>query len=151
MNTIPIKNKRLDGRTILIVEDDPYISRLYEKWIKLFGADIITAADGAIGLQKLQEHTVDLILLDLGMPGMNGYEMLRELRNEPRTRTTPVIILSNTTITKGDEGFDELRAVGVTDILRKYETPLHDLIACVDTYFSEGEEIHFKNHVTEHP
>lgn len=131
------KTKVLNGKRILIVEDDHFISRVYAKWLTLSGAQVETANDGALGLRALQEVKFDLILLDLGMPGLNGYDTLVELKKSEATRDIPVIVLSNTTMNENKEGFNEIKEAGVKDILRKYETSLSEIVECISRYFPQ--------------
>ena len=128
-------SKALIGKTILIVEDDHFISKVYSKWLTLSGANIETANDGALGLRVLSEKKIDLILLDLGMPGLNGYDTLIELKKNPQTKDIPVVVLSNTTMKENKSGFEEIKNAGVKDILRKYETSLSEIVECISTYF----------------
>lgn len=132
--------KVLKGKTILIVEDDHFISKVYSKWLTLSGAQIETANDGALGLRLLSEKKIDFILLDLGMPGLNGYDTLIELKKNPNTKDIPVVVLSNTTIKENKSGFEEIKNAGVKDILRKYETSLTGIVDCISSYFPENSK-----------
>ncbi len=83
-------------REILIVEDDPEMARLLTEiltttWRRV---RVRTAADGAEALRLLRERWPDLLLLDLLMPGMSGYEVLRTLRADPALRDLPVVVLT---------------------------------------------------------
>ena len=129
----------LKGRRVLLVEDDQWISKLYRKWLELVGAEVTIANDGALGIAALKERTADIILLDLGMPGLNGFDTLMVLRGNEATKHIPIIVLSNTTMSENRAGFEEIKKAGVTDILRKYEVSLKEIIACVSKYFPETE------------
>ena len=76
------ETKPLRNRSILIVEDDNFISRIYSKWLIAAGATIHVAHDGTQALRMLKEQTVDLVLIDLGMPGLNGRETVQLIRKE---------------------------------------------------------------------
>ena len=82
---------------ILIVEDNEAISRPYAQALEIHGHSVRVAVDG----QNLQEEMVralpDLLLLDIGLPGMDGLEILRQLREEPGTHDLRVAVLSNYT------------------------------------------------------
>lgn len=80
---------------ILLVEDDPAIHRMYLKLFSLEGHEARLAENGADGLKELEEFTPDIILLDIMMKTMNGFEMLAELKKNPKTKDIPVIILTN--------------------------------------------------------
>lgn len=129
------ETKPLRNRNILIVEDDHFISRIYNKWLTAAGASVQVANDGAQGLQLLDEAPFDLVLLDLGMPGMNGYDTLLQVRKRPQLTDLPVIILSNSTLTKDKEEYENIQKAGVKDVLRKYETSLTEIVQCISNYF----------------
>lgn len=78
--------------TILIVEDDPSILRELELNLGLEGFVVVTATDGRAGLRALEDHDPDLVILDVMLPEMNGYEVCRRLRE--RDHTVPVLMLS---------------------------------------------------------
>lgn len=93
---------------ILIADDEANILMLLEIVLKDLNADIITAENGEIAVQKAKEHNPDLIITDVVMPKMNGFEVCRAVRNIPDIAQTPIIILS----ALGDEynkitGFEE--------------------------------------------
>lgn len=125
------------NKRILIVEDDHFISRVYSKWLMASGAEVATANDGAQCLKMLDEATFDIVLMDLGMPGMNGYDTLIEIRKRPALAQLPVVVLSNTTMKENKEGFDEIHKAGVRDVLRKYETSLAEIVQCIQSYFPQ--------------
>lgn len=139
--TTGIPEQILKGRHILIIEDDQFISKLYSRWLTMVGARVTVANDGALGLVALKKETADLILLDLGMPGLNGFDTLKLLRKEPATAHIPVIVLSNTALNENRAGFEEIRNSGVTDILQKYEVSLKDIIMYVSRYFPKTESV----------
>jgi two-component system, OmpR family, response regulator len=134
------QKKQLPHKDILLVEDDHFILKIYTKWLTAAGANVITANDGAQALRLLNEKHVDLVLLDLGMPGLNGYDTLLEMRKMEKAKDLPVIILSNTTMNENRDGFADLRASGVKDILRKYEVSLSEIVERISSYFPETEQ-----------
>jgi signal transduction histidine kinase/DNA-binding response OmpR family regulator len=104
-----------DRARILVVEDNAdmrdYVHRLLEKhW------DVDTAQDGPTALARIRERLPDLILSDVMMPGMDGFALLRELRRDPETRFTPVILLS---ARAGEESTTEGLEAGADDYLIK--------------------------------
>lgn len=78
-------------KTILVVEDDHSIARLIRDYLDRAGYGVILAADGETGLARSRTEKPDVIVLDLGLPGRDGIEMLRELR---RTSNVPVVIVT---------------------------------------------------------
>jgi CheY-like chemotaxis protein len=80
---------------VLIVEDDPLMSRMYQKIFKFEGYDVTLAADGEEGLAKAKTAKPTLILLDIMMPKMNGMEVLEKLKADADLKSIPVVILTN--------------------------------------------------------
>jgi len=85
----------LEQKTILLTEDDEMLSRMYGKRLELEKANVVIAHNGREAIEKLKEKKVDLILLDLMMPNMNGYEVVRRIKDDPDTQNIPIIILTN--------------------------------------------------------
>lgn len=79
---------------ILIAEDDQDIRELVVLTLQFNGFDVVSAVDGAQAVEKAQKDQFDLILMDVRMPRMTGYEACRQLRAMESTRDVPIIILS---------------------------------------------------------
>ena len=79
-------------RTILVIEDDPSITMGLELNLRAEGYDVILAHDGEEGLAKARQEDIDLLILDVMLPRLNGFEILRVLRGEGNE--TPVLMLS---------------------------------------------------------
>ncbi|MFO3796084.1 MAG: response regulator transcription factor, partial [Anaerolineales bacterium] len=79
---------------ILIVDDDADTLRLVGLMLQRQGYEVIVASDGPQALQKAEEEEPDLILLDVMMPGMDGYEVARRLRANPITASTPILMFT---------------------------------------------------------
>jgi len=81
-------------RTILIVDDSETVRSQVGRALKEAGFAVVQASDGLEGLRESQEGDFALILLDVSMPRMGGMELLDRLRQEPRTRDVPVLVLT---------------------------------------------------------
>ena len=80
---------------ILVIEDDPDIALSLSLKLERDGSfEVVTAHDGAAGLRQAIDHPPDLVLLDVNLPGMDGFEVCRHLRKDPATAQTPVIMLT---------------------------------------------------------
>ena len=79
------------GGTVLVVEDDADIVDLLELYLTGGGYSVISAGDGVEALELLRERSADVVLVDIMMPRMNGYDFIKELR---RTSSMPVLIVS---------------------------------------------------------
>lgn len=80
---------------ILIIDDDPFLSEIYSLKFKLSGFDVFTAVNGEKALEAVKENIPAVILLDLVMPKMDGFETLAALRKIPELDKTFIIIFSN--------------------------------------------------------
>jgi len=111
---------KIPVKSILVIDDEPSIGRVVQFKLQQEGFKVRVATDGLEGLVYIKEEKPDLILLDLMMPGMDGFEVCRRLRASPETVTTPVIILT----ARGQE-MDRIRGVelGVLDFFTKPFSP----------------------------
>lgn len=82
------------GTKVLMVDDDKMLIDLYKERLELAGYQVEVSRDGEEGLAKIHSTKPDLVLLDIMMPKVNGYEMLASIKSDPATKDTPVIILS---------------------------------------------------------
>jgi DNA-binding response OmpR family regulator len=101
---------------VLLVDDDPVIVRLLEVNFRLEGYAIETATRGEEALEKAQTKRPDLIVLDVMMPGIDGWEVCRRLREDPTLADVPVIFLS---ARAQEDDRERGRALGVVDYLTK--------------------------------
>ena len=110
--------------TLLLVEDNEMnrdaISRLLERR----GFTVITGEDGELGLQLCRERQPDLVLMDVGLPGIDGYEATRQIKADPRTAHIPVVALTARALTSDQQ---EAMAAGCDD----YDTKPVDLVRLV--------------------
>jgi CheY-like chemotaxis protein len=79
---------------LLIVDDELSILEALQDVLSLEGYEVVTAYNGAEGLKRMSEAPPDLVLLDLMMPVMDGWELLRRMREDARLRAVPVVIMS---------------------------------------------------------
>jgi len=109
------------GESLLVVDDDPFIARLLEIELKAAGYDVRVASDGEQALAAAQERPPQLVLADVMMPNMDGFELTRRLRQDPRTATVSVIMLTARGLSADKlEGF----AIGADDyIVKPFDTP----------------------------
>jgi two-component system, chemotaxis family, chemotaxis protein CheY len=87
---------------ILVVDDSAVMRAMIEKTLRMSGlplGEIYQAADGQQGLKALSEHWIDLVLLDINMPVMNGEQMMEHMLKDPEMKDTPVVVVS----TEGSE------------------------------------------------
>ena len=122
---------------ILIIEDDVFLRDLIVRKLKQDNFGVLEAVDGEEGYQKLQEEAVDLILLDLVLPGIDGFELLEKIKKDEKQKNTPVIIISNL----GEEsdikrGF----SLGATDYIVKAQLTPNEIITKVKNVLALKEQ-----------
>lgn len=110
------------NHNILIVDDSATTRSVIKRTIKMANvpAVLFEAADGQAGLQLLASRHIDLVLVDLHMPRMDGIEMIRRLLADPSTSSIPVIVITAESSTCQ---LDELKCEGIRGYLRKPFTP----------------------------
>ena len=119
---------------ILIVEDEEAIADLEKDYLEMSGYEVIIENDGMKGLQSAMKMDVDLIILDLMLPGMDGYDICRQLREE---KNIPIIMVS----AKKDD-IDKIRGLGLgaDDYMTKPFSP-SELVARVKAHLSRYERL----------
>lgn len=114
-----------ETKKILIVEDDKFLSLVLKGRLEKEGVGVIQAFDGKEALDVLKKDIPDLILLDLIMPNMSGFEFLEILRQDPQYGTIPVVVISNL----GQESdVEKAKSLGVIEYYVKVRTSIDDLI-----------------------
>ncbi len=110
----------MDAKKILVVDDEPDIVELVSYNLRKEGFEVSSASDGEEALSKIRAGNYDLVILDLMLPGIQGTEICRLLRNDPRTQRLPVIMLT----AKGEE-IDRILGleIGADDYLTKPFSP----------------------------
>ena len=101
---------------ILVVDDNPDVRLALATLLQDEGFEVAEASDGDVGLEAARERKPDLILLDLMMPRVDGFETLRELKKDENLADVPVVVL---TARRGSEDMTLARALGATDYLNK--------------------------------
>ena len=106
----------LPASHVLLVEDDPRMPEVLAGLLQDDNITLVSARDAPTALKLAREKRFDLILLDLGLPDVNGFELLRQLKESPETQTIPVIVL-----TAWNSTTDKLRGfeLGAVDYLTK--------------------------------
>jgi DNA-binding response OmpR family regulator len=84
----------LISKKILIVEDDPSVLRATSYILEKEGYEVLSAENGLEGLKKARESSPDLLILDVMLPGIDGFEICHILRGEPRTAQLPILMFS---------------------------------------------------------
>src|SRR5689334_23462690 len=112
-------------QTVLLVDNAEDVRRMYQDFLEDSGLRVVTAADGASALDAIGYESPDAIVLDLSMPKMSGWDVIKHLRQEPWTRRVPILVLS------GLDERDSAISAGATSYLSKPTLP-SQLLAEVD-------------------
>jgi chemosensory pili system protein ChpA (sensor histidine kinase/response regulator) len=101
---------------IMVVDDSLTVRKITSRMLVRAGYQVVTATDGVDALEKLEEFTPDVMLLDIEMPRMDGFALARELRRDPKTRDLPIIMITSRT---ADKHRDYAMQLGVNTYLGK--------------------------------
>lgn len=125
--------------TILIIDDDPHMGVILTRILMRHGFQVLFAQNGASGIEQVETNRPDLVLLDIVMPGMDGVEVARRLRAEPRFAGMPIVFL---TAFWPAVGRHEAEAVNVDGFISK-PFDIDDLVAQVKalTGLTDEEEL----------
>ncbi len=110
---------------ILVIEDDKFLSMLLKGRLEKEGIIVNQAFNGEEAIDFLKKEIPDLILLDLIMPQMSGFEFLETMRQDPQYASIPVVVISNL---GQDNDIEKARSLGVIDYYVKVRTSIDDLI-----------------------
>jgi len=102
--------------TALVVDDSITMRRVTQRLLERRGAKVLTARDGLDAITVLQEHEVDIILLDIEMPRMDGYQFATHVRNDPKLKDVPIIMITSRS---GEKHRAKAIEIGVNDYLSK--------------------------------
>ena len=126
-------------KRVLIVEDDLNTLNFLELVLQQYNYEVVAARDGCQALELLAQQRVDLILTDVAMPGLNGYQLCQQIKNasDPRLVLTPVILMSSRVL---DSDIRYGKALGADDYLTK-PFNIEDLLAVVQGKILAGERL----------
>jgi len=116
---------------LLLVEDDLFLRGLMKRKIEMEGYSVIEAENGKIALEKLRENEISLVLLDLIMPEVDGFEVLESVSKDPKLSKIPIIVLSNL---GQKEKIDEAMALGAKDYIIKAHLTPSEIIEVIKKY-----------------
>ena len=108
-------------KTILIIEDDKFLRELISQKLNKENYKVVEAVDGEEGIKKVKEEKPDLILLDLILPGIDGFEVLSRVKEDPSLNKIPVIVLSN--LGQRDDVEKGLKLGAVDYLIKAHFTP----------------------------
>jgi len=121
-------------KKILFIEDEAVLQKTFGDILSKEGYRVIGALDGEVGLRLAKSEKPDLILLDLVLPRIHGFKVLKKLKEDPQTKEIPVIILTNL---EKMEDVEEALGLGATTYLVKTQYKLEEVIEKVKKILGE--------------
>lgn len=123
-----------EGKVILLVDDDLTLREMYDDRLKAEGFDIIQASNGEEAIAKARETKPNIILLDVMMPKINGFDVLKQLKEDPDTKDIPVILL---TALIQDVDRTQGKKLGAADYIVKSETMPGEVITKIKSVLGQ--------------
>lgn len=124
----------MERNTVLLVEDEPLLGNLLRQRLEREQFKVILARDGEEALRILRETRPDLVLLDIILPKISGFELMEMMQNDPQIARPPIVIISNlgqdSDITKGE-------SLGAISYFIKAKVSIEDLVSEVKRFFSD--------------
>ncbi len=118
-------------KRVLVVEDDKFLGELLARRMEQEGLNFVLKKSGEDGVSEAKANPPDLILLDLLLPGIDGYEVLAQLKKDEKLSKVPVIVLTNLgQKAEQDKAFD----LGATAFMVKAESDLDDIVKAVKSF-----------------
>jgi CheY-like chemotaxis protein len=117
----------MEKKSILLIEDDETLVDMYKEKLKNSGFRVLTVTDGKIALQRIRQGA-DLILLDILMPNLNGFEILKRMKSEPEIKDIPVIVLTNIGSESTDNDKKFALSLGAVDYMVKSLNTPEDVV-----------------------
>jgi signal transduction histidine kinase len=125
------------GRTAVVIDDDEMARYLAVHALLSLGFRVLEASDGADGLQAIHEHAPDLVVVDLKMPGVDGFEVLDELGRDRRLASIPVVVQTGMALSEADRG----RLAHAVAVVDKRSEGTDELTAVVRTVLADRAPI----------
>ena len=125
----------MSNKKVLVIDDNPVVVRLNESLLTSSGYEVLTANDGLLGFEKAKNEKPDVILLDIILPGIHGFDLCKQLKEHPETSHIPVIIITGSGL---EEVLEEEPTIQADAILSKPYGP-DDLSGVMNKVMKQGE------------
>ena len=119
------------GKVVFIIEDDLFLVKMYRYDLESEGVEVWTSADGKEALTFLSKEPPNIVLLDLMLPGMSGFDVLATIRKNERWKNVPVIVLTNLA---QPQDMERCKAYGIEEYIVKADIKITDVIQKVNRY-----------------
>lgn len=118
------------AKTVLLADDDQFVSVVYKEGLEHAGYQVVLASDGQQAMDLLQTSPPDIVVLDLILPKINGFDVLKFIRGNPLLTDLPVFVLTDLS---QDDDKKEAESYGIKAFLTKADTSLADLLNGLDS------------------
>lgn len=123
-----------DGKKILIIEDDKFLSQVLKGRLEKEGFTVLQAFDGEEGIAALKKELPSLVLLDIIMPKVSGFEILEQISIDPQLQGVPIVVLSNL----GQESdLQKVERLGIKHYFVKVQVPIDDLVETIKNLMNQ--------------
>lgn len=119
---------------LLLIEDNPLLVGMYKTALEKKGLKVLFAHDGETGIRVAKKQKPEIVLLDLLMPGIDGFEVLKRLKKDKTTSNIKVIVL---TVAKDKQSQEKAKKLGAFDYLIKSDLKLQEIVKRVIAHFSK--------------
>lgn len=119
-------------KKILIIDDSPFMTQMFSLRLHSEGFEPLIAGEGETGMRIASVDAPNLILLDIAMPKIDGWEVLKGLKHNSDTKNIPVLILTNSRGTAED--YAKAKELGAAEYLMKIESPVDDIVKVIKKY-----------------
>jgi PAS domain S-box-containing protein len=126
------------GKSVLVIDDDPVVLELMEAVLRPEGFEVLKAIDGGQGVQIARERNPALVVLDLLMPEMNGFEVVDEMHGSPQTAGIPIVVLTNRSLSREEKNRLNGRIIAIR---QKSEFNRADFVAQVRSLLKPEEPV----------
>ena len=120
---------------VVLVEDDKFLSNMYQTKLTIEGMEVIPAYDGQQGVEVVKKEKPDIVLLDIVLPVLEGWDTLKEIKKDPAVKDIPVIILSNL---GQEEDIKKGQELGAVDYLIKAHFIPREVIEKIKTILGQN-------------
>lgn len=127
---------------VLIVEDDNFLETLVARKFVSAGVEVIGVQNGEDAIPEIEKENPDVVLLDLMLPGINGFDILQKAGENSKTRHIPIIVFSNFS---EDDKIKEAKSLGARDYLIKSNFTLDELLVKIKEILKESSSIETKD------
>jgi len=129
------KDVHVGRSVVLIIEDDAFLIKIYQVRFRAEGIDVWTATDGSEALSFLVKEPPNIVLLDLMLPNVSGWDVLIAVRKNDKWKSVPVIILSNL---GQPEDIERGKELGATDYIVKANVRINDVVERAKKFLMQG-------------